>query len=604
MSRRRVPRHRSLVTRLLVTAILITLLAVATTAWLATRTATQAIRQAQGRSLTDEKVLYDALIGYAATHRDWSGVSPLLSEQARKLRQRITLTDDDRRVLAESSPGPSLASANPSATVDPLDLDLTLTGGTSTIDARVVGPYRLTRAESHQSYLEAVSVLRCLPETGNPGKIVTSRNGRSLPESKGSPEELAACRNRFPSTVTQTEAQALRKLGRLVSSCLGVSPRSPVTVPRITTAASVVTDQKNWYSGPTTAEGRTCLQEARRKQLRPYAAPAVQLFVTDPDTGLTGTAFVLSRDNVRRIVGVTGGVLLFVVLITVLLGRQMVRRLHTLTEGAAGPGPIVISSRDEFGYLAEALNQARARRDRAEALRRAMVGDVAHELRNPITTMRGWLEAAQDGLADTDRQLVDLLHDETMHLHHIIDDLADLAAADAGTLRMHTETVDLPDLLAQVLEVHRNAAETAGVTLSVRTHGETELTADPVRLRQLIGNLVSNGIRYTPRGGRVTLHSACEHDVMTLTVTDTGIGIAPDNLSRVFDRFWRADESRTRASGGSGLGLAVARQITDLHHGTITVDSTPGRGTTFSVRIPMHREVALHNSFTAPADDR
>ncbi|GAB6902332.1 sensor histidine kinase [Kineosporia succinea] len=597
-----VPLRHSLVARLLVMSVAIAVISVAATAWLATRTATQAIRQEQGRSLAGEKALYDTLIDYAATRRDWSGVRPLLAERADDLDRRITLTAlTDGAVVAQSSAGPAPpAGTQPSATVDPLRIDTTLTGGSSRIDARVLGPYVLTDQESAALDDAAVSLMRCLTATGGVDlddvEIVRAASGRPTVETAAGVDAavLADCRARNPSPVTATERAALLDLGRLVTDCLGAggTTRRPVTVPRATTATSVLLDQDSWYTGPDTAQARTCLEQARREQLQPYVAPAVQLFVTDPDTGQAGTAFTLSNGNVVRIVAVTGGVLLATILVTVLLGRRLVRPLRALTDGAARQEPVTLTSKDEFAYLARALNEARERRDRSEAQRRAMVGDVAHELRNPLTTIRGWLEAAQDGLTPTDRPLVDLLHDETMLLQHVIDDLADLAAADAGTFRVHREPLELNDVLVPVLEAHQGAADAAGVVLRADVEGEPTLTADAVRLRQLVGNLVSNGLRYTPAGGTVTVNARSDGDLVTVAVEDTGTGIAPEHLDKVFDRFWRADTSRTRASGGSGLGLAVVRQITELHDGTIEVESRLGEGTTFTVRLPAHSATA------------
>jgi two-component system sensor histidine kinase BaeS len=215
-----------------------------------------------------------------------------------------------------------------------------------------------------------------------------------------------------------------------------------------------------------------------------------------------------------------------------------------------------------------------------------MVSDVAHELRTPLTNIRSWLEAAQDGLAPADPQLLTLLLEEAVLLQHIIDDLRDLAAADAGNLRVHPEPAQLADLLAQVADAHRSAAETAGVRLRTEVHGDPEAVVDPVRLRQMVGNLVANAVRHTPAGGAVTVSAGYDHNGLVIAVRDTGVGIAEADLPRIFDRFWRADTSRTRATGGSGLGLSIARKLAEAHGGDITVASRPGAGTVFTVRLP------------------
>ncbi|GLY33953.1 HAMP domain-containing sensor histidine kinase [Kineosporia sp. NBRC 101731] len=584
----RVPLRHRLVTRLLATSIVVAVLAVAATAWLATRTVSQAIRQEQGRSLSDEKALYDALIGYAATHRDWSGVGALLTEQSATLSRRVTLTTEDRQVIADSSstPGPSLATAQPSATVDPLRLDATLTGSTESIDPRAVGPFRITPAQASSLRTYAQDQLACAERSGAQGKITTAPSGRPVVTVNGYESVLTACQQQITSPLVKTERQALGQLTQLAGRCVPDPRKTLASAPADLGSGSLAEQLQTWVGINGDAAALRCLARARRTQLEPYTAPAALLFVTDPDTGLNRPTFTLSRANVIRIATVTGLVLLVTIAVTVLVGRRLVRPLRALTEAAAAQEPVTISTRDEIGYLATALNQATQRRDQAEAQRRAMVGDVAHELRNPLTNIRSWLESAQDGLTSTDRQLVDLLHDETLLLQHIIDDLADLAAADAGTLRLHPEPTDPQDVLDQVLDAHLSAAENAGVVLAVDARTTPPLSADPVRLRQLVGNLVSNAIRHTPAGGSVTLSARAEPGVVILTVRDTGTGIAPEHLPKVFDRFWRADTSRTRATGGSGLGLAIARQITQAHGGTITVDSTLDAGTTFTVRLP------------------
>jgi two-component system sensor histidine kinase BaeS len=334
-----------------------------------------------------------------------------------------------------------------------------------------------------------------------------------------------------------------------------------------------------------------CLTEARRTQLKSFVAPPALLFVTKPDTGREPGPFTLSRGNTIRIAGVTGLVLLVTILITVVVGLRLVRPLRDLTEAAQQSADlrnkIPIASHDEIGYLAQALNDQSERRAQLEQQRNAMVNDVAHELRTPLTNIRTSLEAAQDGVTPVDSQLIELLHEEALLLQHIIEDLRDLAAADAGQLRVHPERVYANDLLAQVVEAHRGAAETAGVQLSATTVADPEVVVDPVRLRQLVGNLVGNALRHTPRGGRVTITSRLDADHhLLIDVADTGVGIAPDDLPKVFDRFWRADASRARSTGGSGLGLAIARKLAEAHAGGIGVTSSLGSGTVFTVSVP------------------
>ncbi|GAB3955789.1 hypothetical protein GCM10027614_66190 [Micromonospora vulcania] len=251
-----------------------------------------------------------------------------------------------------------------------------------------------------------------------------------------------------------------------------------------------------------------------------------------------------------------------------------------------GSARVRVTGRDEIARLAEVFNDMSERRERLELLRKAMVSDIAHEMRTPVSNIRGWLEAVEDGVAAPDRRLFSSLLEEATLLQHVITDLQDLAAADAGELRLHREQVYLADLLAQVVEAHRVQADHAGVTLSARTEADPVLDADPVRLRQAIGNLVANAVRHTPAGGSVTISAASAADGVTVTVTDTGSGISAEDLPRVFDRFWRAEKSRSRQTGGSGLGLAIVRKLTEAHGGSVSATSTPNQGSTFTIHLP------------------
>jgi two-component system sensor histidine kinase BaeS len=584
----RVPWRHSLVTRLLATSVLIAVAAIGATAWLATRTATRAISQEQGRSLTDDKGVYDMLVAYAAEHPDWSQAPELVHERAAELGRRITLMTEDRQVIIDSGPGPSLRTARPSAVVDPLDLDLGLTGGTERIDARAVGPYLLPAAERAELRRTARKTLNCLTGLGVAGRVVETPSGRSEIELTSTDVEgaLPKCGATWDENPTDTEAGALRALGTLTARCAGGLDGGTVLVtPQFRAyvlSAKQLADRK---VAPVPAEqitdtrvtGRvqSCLEKARRTQLQPYVAPPALLFVTDPDTGADRTTFTLTRENIIRIITVTGAVLLATIVVTVLAGRRLVRPLRALTEAAGGPAPATVTGRDEIAHLARVLNASAQQR-------RAMVSDVAHELRTPLTNIRSWLEAAQDDLAPTDDQLVALLHEEAVLLQHLIEDLGDLAAVDAGTLRVHPEPVPVRDVVDQVIDIHRGTAHSAGVRLQAAVSGDPVVVADPVRLRQVIGNLLSNAIRHTPPGGLVTV--SAHHT--TIVVRDTGAGISEEHLPKIFDRFWRADESRSRATGGTGLGLAISRQLVEAHGGIISVTSTLGRGTAFTVDLP------------------
>ncbi|GLY99950.1 HAMP domain-containing sensor histidine kinase [Actinoplanes sp. NBRC 103695] len=581
----RVPPHRSLIVRLLVASLTIAVAAIVAASWLASQATSRTIQQQLGQSLSDDKGVYDELLGYAATHRDWSGVRPLVATRAAKLDRRITLMTVDREVIVDSRAGPSLATARPSATVDPLSVDPGLAGRTGRIDPRVVGPYRTTPAEQRQIRAKLAESMECIRHNDADGQIVDGPHGRpTLVVTNVSAKPNFPCAVVPPATPTET--RALASLGKLIAACAGADPRKLLVGPDL--SVRVLDEATGWFDQGLTDRAAGCVDQARRTQLEPYAAPPALLFVTDPADPTAQAAFPLSRQNLIRTGTATAVVLILAVLVTILVGGRLVRPLRALTEAAQRPADnqrVAVTSRDEIGYLATALNELAERRELAERQRKAMVNDVAHELRNPLTNIRSWLEAVQDGLATVDGPLLTLLHDETVHLQHIVDDLRDLAAADAGSLRMHPEALHVNDAVDQVVDAHLPNAGAGGVRLVTEYAGDPEVVADPVRLRQLVGNLLSNAIRHSRPGDAVTVRTGVEADRLSIAVIDTGAGIAAEDLPRLFDRFWRADESRNRATGGSGLGLPIARKIAEAHGGDITVESRLGSGTTFTATL-------------------
>jgi len=204
-----------------------------------------------------------------------------------------------------------------------------------------------------------------------------------------------------------------------------------------------------------------------------------------------------------------------------------------------------------------------------------------------LSNLRGYLEGLSDGVVEPSRELFASLHEETMLQRRILDDLQALALAEAGTLGYEKSPADLADLVGVGAALHRAVAAEAGVALLVDAPAPVWVEADPDRLRQVLGNLLTNAIRYTDAGGHVLVRVREEAGQAVMIVQDTGVGMSPQDLTRVFDRFWRADPARQRATGGTGLGLTIAHRIVTDHHGRIEVTSRPGEGTTFTVRLPL-----------------
>jgi two-component system, OmpR family, sensor histidine kinase BaeS len=278
--------------------------------------------------------------------------------------------------------------------------------------------------------------------------------------------------------------------------------------------------------------------------------------------------------------------------LTVTASRRLVRPLQVLTDASerlvAGDRAVRthLDRRDGIGRLATSFDLMADRLRHEEERRRAMVSDVAHELRNPLTNLRGHLDAAADHVIELDEPLVRSLQEETEQLERIVEDLHQLALSDAGELRLERQDVDATELVEQVVRAHGATARHLGVDLHARIDGPLEVHGDPARIRQALGNLVHNALRYTPAGGTVEVSAHRGDGAVQLAVTDTGVGIAPEHLPHLFERFYRADPSRNRLSGGSGLGLALVRSLVADHGGTVAVHSEPGRGSTFVIRLP------------------
>ncbi len=272
--------------------------------------------------------------------------------------------------------------------------------------------------------------------------------------------------------------------------------------------------------------------------------------------------------------------------LTAPLGR-LTNAAHGIAQGNLGQR-VSVAGGDEIGELGDTFNQMAANLQQAETLRRNLMADIAHELRTPLTVIQGNLQAMLDGIYPLDQAQVASLHDETRLLTRLVDDLRELALAEAGHLRLERAPVDLVTLARTTAANFAPAAETAGVELTVEAAPDApEITGDADRLGQVLRNLLSNALRHTPAGKRIIVRVGRSGDQVFCVVEDTGAGIAPEDLPHVFDRFYRGDKSRSRRSGGTGLGLAIARQLVLAHGGKIEVESSVGQGTTFTVSLPI-----------------
>ena len=271
---------------------------------------------------------------------------------------------------------------------------------------------------------------------------------------------------------------------------------------------------------------------------------------------------------------------------------RMITEVREITDGRSLHRRLAVPmERDELGRLAETLNQMMTRLERSFSALRRFTADASHELKTPLTVVRAGVERAitrPDMPPETLAALEETLQ-EVNRMTELLESLLTLARADEGRADLHRESVDLRDIIAEAGETGELLAEHAGVGIDIRLPSEPlVLPVDRSRIRQLALNLIENAVKYTPRGGQVSVELGTNDGRAVFTVADTGIGIAPGDLPHVFDRFWRADSARTRTSerAGTGLGLAICKWIAEAHGGTIEVQSRPGRGTTFTVGLP------------------
>ncbi len=300
----------------------------------------------------------------------------------------------------------------------------------------------------------------------------------------------------------------------------------------------------------------------------------------------------LQRSN-RALIFAMFGALLVALLIGLVLARNLTRPLRALTVAARSIAggqleqQVEVTSDDEIGELSTAFNQMSREVARVNQQRRQMTADIAHDLRTPLTVISGYVESMRDGVLQPTTQRLDLIFTEIGRLQRLVTDLRMLSQADAGELRLEPIAVDPIAILDHTAEVFQHHASQNGVTLRVEVeNGQPAVRVDEARFMQVMDNLVSNALRFTPQGGMITLGARQYKNGMEFSVSDTGSGIKPDELPFIFDRFQRGDQSRHADGNESGLGLAIVKALVEAHRGTVSAESAVGHGTTIRVWFP------------------
>ncbi len=365
------------------------------------------------------------------------------------------------------------------------------------------------------------------------------------------------------------------------------------------------------YDSTFAASGQTASSYVSDMSLAPSASQMVTVDVlgrSDESVGsvsvwVYGSEYLLTqrdesfRSNSFKAIGVAG---VAAVLLSIVLGfiasRTLTAPVRAISHTAARIKEGELSARcgikgkDDLGQLGETFDEMAEKIENDRELEKRLTNDMAHELRTPLMSMLATVEAMQDGVYACDQEHLALVRSEITRLSRLVDGMLSLSRLENGSVRMKIEQVDAVDFVAGITATHKAMLEEVGLDLRFENDydsDELEVELDRDTITQAVTNLISNAMRYTPAPGTVTVHVGRDGDEALISVQDTGIGIAKEDISRVFGRFWRAEESRNRAKGGLGVGLAVTKEIIDHHHGKITVDSTLGVGTTFTLRLPL-----------------
>jgi heavy metal sensor kinase len=287
-------------------------------------------------------------------------------------------------------------------------------------------------------------------------------------------------------------------------------------------------------------------------------------------------------------VAVSGGWLMAGIMLRPI--RDISMRAKDITASNLSGRIVTRSTDDELGELISTINGMISRLEMSFRNIREFSLSIAHELKTPLTILKGESELAlTKSLTSREAQRLAATYlEESSRLSRIVDDLLTLAKVEAGQMTLHEEPVRLHELVDGIYEDALILAADRRISVTLDRNDQGMVSGDPVRLRQLLRALISNAVRYTDPGGWVRIRNERSENAVSVSVEDSGLGIPAESLDKIFDRFYRVDEARSRAQGGSGLGLSIAKWIAEAHHGSISVQSTPGKGSCFTVHLTFH----------------
>jgi signal transduction histidine kinase len=317
------------------------------------------------------------------------------------------------------------------------------------------------------------------------------------------------------------------------------------------------------------------------------------LYIESSDVGLIALQILFNEIGRFFIWGGLIGVAIALV-ITFLLSRRVLAPVKALTSAARQLGRgdfsqrVQVKDKGEVGEMANTFNFMASDLEQAEQLQRNMVADIAHELRTPLSNLRGYLEAVRDGVIKPDADTIRSLDEEAALLSRLVDDLQELSLAEAGELKLVCQAENIGELIKQTVGGLQAQAATKGLSVSVDLPDRLPaVNIDSHRISQVLRNLLENALAHTAEGDAITVTAAQQGNWVEVSVVDTGEGIPAEDLPNIFERFYRVDKSRARATGGSGLGLTIAKRLVEAHGGTIQAQSEGGKGSRFSFTVPV-----------------
>jgi signal transduction histidine kinase len=317
--------------------------------------------------------------------------------------------------------------------------------------------------------------------------------------------------------------------------------------------------------------------------------------ISNPEAEPFVAPFLRLSESINRFLLLGGGLAIGIaLLLTFLLSRRMTSPIGVLANAARRLGRGELSQRVQFkgkgevGELSQAFNSMAADLEHAEQLRRNLVADVAHELRTPLSNVQGYLEAIRDRVVRPNAATIRSLNEETALLSRLVDELQELSLAEAGELKLLYQAEDIAKLVKQAVVSWQPQVTAKEISLSLDLPDNLPLVKiDRQRVNEVLYNLLENAVAHTYKGGAINIAAANQSDWVEVCVSDTGEGIPAEDLPNIFERFYRVDKSRARATGGSGLGLTIAKRLVEAHGGRIEVQSKLGKGSSFSFTLPI-----------------